>query len=75
MASPADKDRLEDLIQRASADEACLDELLAGYLPSLRAFVRSRLRPELRLKESASDLVQSVCRELLTGETGFEFRG
>lgn len=75
MASPADKNRLEDLIQRAREDEACLDELLAGYLPSLRAFVRSRLRPELRLKESASDLVQSVCRELLSDESSFEFRG
>lgn len=69
-----DEEALERLIQKSRSDAASLEELVAGYLPTLRAFVRSRLRPELRLKESASDLVQSVCRELLT-EQSFEFRG
>lgn len=49
------------------------------YLPRLRAFVRSRLPADLRRRESDSDVVQSVCRELIAhgaafvdrGETGF----
>ncbi len=61
MASAEKNDRIEQLIE--------------SNLPSLRAFIRSRLRPELRLKESTSDLVQSICREVLTAEDGFEFRG
>ena len=50
-------------------------ELLQEYLPRLRAFVRARLDPDLRRRESDSDVVQSVCRELLEHRAGFEFRG
>lgn len=41
------------------------EELLREQLPALTAFVRLRMGARLRLKESASDLVQSSCRELL----------
>ncbi len=75
MANPQYEEALGRLIRQAQNDETSLKELVADYLPSLRAFVRSRLGPELRLKESASDLMQSVCREILTEETKFEFRG
>lgn len=44
---------------------ADLEQLIAQHLPSLRAFVRLRTGPEIRAHESCSDLVQSVCRELL----------
>lgn len=71
----APDDRLHEQLQRARTDDAELAQLIAGYLPSLRAFVRARLRPELRAKESASDVVQSVCRELLGDQEAFEFRG
>jgi RNA polymerase sigma factor (sigma-70 family) len=50
-------------------------ELLKEYLPRLRAFVRARLDAELRRRESDSDVVQSVCRELLEHRQGFEYRG
>jgi RNA polymerase sigma factor (sigma-70 family) len=50
-------------------------ERLQEYLPRLRAFVRARLDPELRRRESDSDVVQSVCRELLEHQQGFEYRG
>jgi len=60
MATPDEQERIEVLLE--------------NHLPSLRAFVRTRLRPELRIKESSSDLVQSVCRELLAAGDGFELR-
>ncbi len=49
--------------------------LLQQYLPRLRAFVRSRLGPELRARESNSDVVQSVCRELIEDKDGFRYEG
>ncbi len=38
--------------------------LLRHYLPALRGFVRARMGADLRARESSSDVVQSVCREL-----------
>jgi len=52
-----------------------LDALLIHYLPRLRAFVRVRANPLVREIESCSDVVQSVCREVLQGASRFEYRG
>lgn len=60
--------------QRAAAGEPVLDLLIAEHLPRLRAFVRAHLAPELRRRESASDVVQSVCRTLLRDRERFDFR-
>jgi RNA polymerase sigma-70 factor, ECF subfamily len=51
------------------------EDLLVHYLPRLRAFVRARLGEQLRRRESTSDIVQSVCRELAEerGHARFEF--
>jgi RNA polymerase sigma-70 factor (ECF subfamily) len=49
----------------AEGDAAAVEELLVRYLPSLRAFVRAHMGPGLRARESSSDMVQSVCREVL----------
>jgi RNA polymerase sigma-70 factor (subfamily 1) len=49
--------------------------LLQRHLPGLRAFVRLRMSPLLRARESGSDLVQSACRELLGKIDAFEYRG
>lgn len=49
--------------------------LLARHLPSLLAFVRLRTGRLVRDHESHSDLVQSVCRELLAGRERFTYRG
>lgn len=66
----------EDLVARArSGDVAALDALLADHLPALRAFVRLHLPAALRAHESCSDVVQSVCREVLQAQEGFEYRG
>lgn len=53
--------------------------LLEQNLPALRAFVRLRLSPTVRARESVDDLVQSTCREVIEsmgsfregGEAGF----
>jgi len=66
----------DDLYGRAaSGDGQSLDRLLERYLPQLHAYVRLRLGPELRARESSVDVVQSVCRELLSQRGRFDFRG
>lgn len=64
------------LIARAAQnDRAALEELLVQQLPGLAAYLRLRMGPVLRAKESASDLVQSLCREVLADLPRFEYRG
>lgn len=61
--------------EAARGDGAAAQALLQRYLPRLRAFVRSRMSPDLRARESDSDIVQSVCRELIEHQEGFRYRG
>lgn len=49
----------------ATDKQAQLADQLGRMLPGLRAFIRLRTGPEIRAQESCSDLVQSVCRELI----------
>jgi RNA polymerase sigma-70 factor (ECF subfamily) len=51
-----------------------LAERLLWSLPGLTRFVRRRMGPDLAARESASDIVQSTCRELLRSTSGFEYR-
>jgi RNA polymerase sigma-70 factor (ECF subfamily) len=70
-ASPAKNrrampDATRPLFERAThGDRRAFDELLALHLPGLRAWIRLRAGPVVRARESASDLAQSVCREVL----------
>jgi RNA polymerase sigma-70 factor, ECF subfamily len=57
-----------------TGDEQAIHQLLAHHLPQLRAFLRLRMGPELRAKESASDLVQSVCLDLLRNMQRYQYR-
>lgn len=54
--------------------EVPVERLLTTHLPGLRAYLRLRMGPELRAKESASDLVQSTCREILEHEERYRYR-
>jgi RNA polymerase sigma factor (sigma-70 family) len=52
-----------------------LGERILASLPGLTRFVRRRMGPELASRESAADIVQSTCRELLRSAPGYEDRG
>ncbi len=65
-----------DLIERASRGEAlAVDELIERHLPGLTAYVSANLGPLVGAKESASDLVQSACREVLAHIGRFRYEG
>jgi RNA polymerase sigma-70 factor (ECF subfamily) len=69
-------DDSKDLIQRASAGDAhAVDRLLERHLPGLRMFVRRNISAGLLARESSSDVVQSVCREVLQHVDDFEYQG
>ena len=66
----------EALVHQASrGDDDALAQLLARHLPALHAFVRLRAGEAVLAKESCSDVVQSVCREVLRDLGAFEYRG
>ena len=52
-----------------------MDALIGTHLDDLRAFVRLQVDPQLRARESCSDVVQSICREVLEDLPGFDYRG
>jgi RNA polymerase sigma-70 factor (ECF subfamily) len=65
-----------DLVARATRnDRAAAEALLVHHLPGVVAYLRLRMGALLRAKESASDLAQSLCREVLGDLSSFEYRG
>lgn len=71
---PAVKDETKGLVDGASAgDPVAMEMLLEKQLPALRAFVRLRAGQHVRAHESSSDLVQSVCREVLQDLPRFHY--
>lgn len=66
----------QHLYERATkGDDAAVEELLERHLPGLRTYVRRNVSPGVLAKESSSDLVQSVCREVLEHADNFEYQG
>lgn len=62
-----------ELIARAArGDGEAVELLIEQHLPALRAFVRAHMGARLRARESTSDVVQSICRELLTRQERFQ---
>lgn len=55
----------------ASGDPAAFGHMLERHLPAVRSFVRALMGARLRARESASDVVQSVCCELMTRTLSF----
>jgi RNA polymerase sigma-70 factor (subfamily 1) len=65
-----------ELIARAArGDGEAVERLIEHHLPALRAFVRAHMGARLRARESTSDVVQSICRELLTHQERFQHPG
>lgn len=60
-----DRDFTERLAAARGGDRAALGELLTPHLPGLHAFVRARLGGALARRESATDVVQSMCGDVL----------
>lgn len=56
-------------------DQQQIERLLEANLDALRAFLRVRVGKKLRAHLGHSDLVQSVCREVLQSRDKFEFQG
>lgn len=68
-------DSSDELLEQAShGDSVAIDTLLQQHLPGLNAFVRLRMGPALSAKESTSDVVQSVCREILLHMDRYQYR-
>lgn len=65
----------EILTGLGQGDPGAIGALLEQHLAPLRAFIRLHAGKEIRAKEEHSDIVQSVCRELLQNAHRFEFRG
>lgn len=66
----------ERLIRSASqGDGLALETLFQRHISGLRTFLRLRMGPQLRARESASDLAQSVCREVLEHIDRFQHGG
>jgi len=59
----------------AEGDREALEELLTLMLPDLRAFVRLRAGRLVQRHDQHSDIVQSVCREILTQAERFDHPG
>ena len=66
----------ETLVTSASqGDGEAVASLLEQHLSGLLAYVRLHAGEHILHQESSADLVQSVCREVLEGLDGFEYRG
>ncbi len=61
--------------EATKGDAGAVDQLLANHLPGLRAFVRLRMGPQMRAKESGEDVVQSVVRDILQHMDRFQYPG
>ena len=60
------RDDFGNLVLSASAGDAhAIEKLLDDHLPALRGFIARRAGRIVRERESAADLAQSVCREVL----------
>jgi RNA polymerase sigma factor (sigma-70 family) len=63
-------------VERAArGDERAVEALLMRYMPDLDRYVRRRAGAIVEAKESASDLVQSTCREILQNLDRFRYDG
>ena len=59
----------------AAGDRDALEQRLTRMLPDLRAFVRLRAGRLVQRHDEHSDIVQSVCREILAGAERFDHPG
>lgn len=78
MLDPNQRQAMEDQLRQlteaaARGDAEAMNALLARYLPELRAYVRLNSGKLIRSRENHSDIVQSVCREVLQNAERFKY--
>ncbi len=71
MTQGPEPDLMELVATARLGNRAALDGLFRTILPDLRAYVRLNCGEGIRQEEENSDLVQSVCREMLEGLGAF----
>ena len=70
------KQQAQDLVSKAShGDPQAMTELLERYMPMIGSYLRMKAGRRILAQESVSDLVQSVCGDVLQELDGFEYRG
>lgn len=68
------EDGFRSVFDRAKdGDPGAIELLFASHIEGLRAFVRLKSGPVVRQRESCSDLVQTVCRQVLEDLDGVSF--
>lgn len=73
---PDTADDFERLLEQAAAGEPdAIQSLLERYLTGLRGFIRLRAGPLIREREEVSDLVQTVCVEVMKKMDRFQHGG
>ena len=68
-------DLRETLNAVKNQDERALQSLLVENLPALEMFIRLKAGKNLQARESFSDLVQTVCLEVMRDVDQFEYQG
>ena len=69
-------DRTGEWVREArQGSEIAVDRLLAEHLPGLRAYIQRHAGRLVTAKESAVDVAQSVCREVLQHLDRFQYDG
>lgn len=70
-----ERDLAAEIAAARRGEGQALDSLFARNLPPLIAFIRSRAGKAIAARESATDLAQSVFREVLQDADAIELRG
>jgi len=65
----------DELARARSGDDRALESLVVEHLPALEAYVRAKVGPAVRARESFADVVQSVCVEVLRDGPDFHYQG
>lgn len=68
-------DTRSELHRASQGDAAAVEALLVRYLPGLERYIERHAGSWLSARESASDLVQSTCREILQKPGRFQYDG
>jgi RNA polymerase sigma-70 factor (ECF subfamily) len=69
------RDSTQLALEASRGDRHAVDELLVRHLPGLRTFVRLKAGGAVRAREAESDIVQSVCREVLRRAPAYRYGG